>query len=231
MVLITPLGDEAVLTTEQILDTIDQHADTTALILLPGIQFYTGQHLDIETITRHAHSKGILIGWDCAHAAGNIVLRLHDWDVDFAVWCTYKYLNSGPGAIGAIFVHERHGRVDMKTETKTRYRTRLTGWWGADKKTRFEMENSKQNYLGISPTLRNICRRICTNSRRCWLSSLESERSRSDRRDGVARSLPHDIHAAPPRQIRQDDGVLGESPPAEPAGHQETIYHINAGRP
>jgi kynureninase len=143
MILIEPQDSKATLTTIQIVETIDQHADSTALILLPGIQFYTGQYLDIETITRHAHSKGILIGWDCAHAAGNVELKLHDWEVDFAVWCNYKYLNSGPGVIGALFVHEKHGRVDMDAPTKKdRYRPRLTGWWGADKQTRFEMDNS-----------------------------------------------------------------------------------------
>jgi len=131
-----------ILSTEQILITIDTHADELALVLLPGIQFYTGQYFDFERITYHAHSHGIMIGWDCAHAAGNIDLKLHDWDVDFAVWCTYKYLNSGPGAMGGLFVHERHGRVDM-TSPAEKYRPRLTGWWGDDKSSRFQMTNSK----------------------------------------------------------------------------------------
>jgi len=143
MVMIEPQEAQAILTTEQILHTIDTHAPSTALILLPGVQFYTGQYLDIATITRHAHSKDILIGWDCAHAVGNVELKLHDWGVDFAVWCNYKYLNSGPGAIGALFVHEKHSRVNMDPSAKeARYRPRLCGWWGADKETRFEMENS-----------------------------------------------------------------------------------------
>lgn len=143
MILIEPQGAKESLSTEQILQTIDQHADHTALILLPGIQYYTGQFLDIATITSHAHSKGIRIGWDCAHAAGNMELKLHDWEVDFAVWCNYKYLNSGPGAIAALFVHEKHGQVDMSAARKEdRYRPRLCGWWGADKETRFQMDNS-----------------------------------------------------------------------------------------
>lgn len=141
MVLIEPDRAEGTISTEHVLETIDNHASETALILLPGIQFYTGQYFDMRTITKHAHSKGILIGWDCAHAAGNVDLKLHDWDVDFAVWCNYKYLNSGPGAIAAIFVHEKHGRVDLEAEET--YRPRLCGWWGADKETRFQMENSK----------------------------------------------------------------------------------------
>ena len=141
MILIQPTTPEGSISTERILDTIDQYASEMALILLPGVQFYTGQYFDIETITRHARSKGILIGWDCAHAAGNVDLRLHDWDVDFAAWCTYKYLNCGPGAIAAIFVHDKHGKVDMQAEES--FRPRLCGWWGADKETRFQMVNSK----------------------------------------------------------------------------------------
>ena len=141
MIMIEPEGPEAILTTEQILRTIDQHASDTALVLLPGIQFYTGQYFDIPTITKHAHSKSILIGWDCAHAAGNVDLKLHDWNVDFASWCNYKYINSGPGAMAGIFVHERHGKVDMKA--KVPFRSRLSGWWGGDKTTRFQMRNGE----------------------------------------------------------------------------------------
>src|SRR5690349_312219 len=140
MILIEPQDSEAVLTTEQILKTIDMYASEIALILLPGVQFYTGQYFDMKTITSYAHSRDILIGWDCAHAVGNVDMKLHDWGVDFAVWCTYKYLNCGPGAMAAIFVHEKHGCVEMKS-TKP-FRPRLSGWWGADKETRFEMNNS-----------------------------------------------------------------------------------------
>lgn len=133
MVLLEPVDSSTpILDTEKILQTIDQHADELALILLPGIQFYTGQFFDIDRITKHARSHGILIGWDCAHAAGNIDLKLHDWNVDFAVWCSYKYLNCGPGAMAAMFVHERHGS-----------RPRLSGWWGDDKSSRFKMTNGK----------------------------------------------------------------------------------------
>ena len=141
LVLIDPPPLSAIINTEQIISTIDEHADSTALILLPGIQYYSGQYLDIPTITTHAHSKGILIGWDLAHAAGNVELSLHDWDVDFAAWCTYKYLNSGPGAIAALFVHEKHGKVeeDANSPDGVSYRPRLSGWWGGRKSLRFEM--------------------------------------------------------------------------------------------
>ncbi|KAI9826114.1 MAG: Kynureninase (L-kynurenine hydrolase) [Thelocarpon impressellum] len=141
MVLIEPADVEAdpTLSTSQILAVIDEHATSAALLLLPGIQYYTGQYFDIPAITAHAHSKGLLVGWDLAHAAGNVPLGLHEWEVDFAAWCTYKYLNAGPGAIAALFVHEKHGTVDLAREGG--YRPRLAGWWGGDKSVRFRMES------------------------------------------------------------------------------------------
>ena len=147
MVLIEPIKPSATITTEQVLSVIDEHASTTALILLPGIQYYTGQLLDIKAITSHAHSKGLLIGWDLAHAVGNVELSLHDWQADFAAWCTYKYVNSGPGSIAGLFVHEKHGQVDMATNASglQPYRPRLSGWWGGDKGVRFNMEPSRES--------------------------------------------------------------------------------------
>ncbi|KAJ5747547.1 uncharacterized protein N7511_009243 [Penicillium nucicola] len=152
MVLIEPENlDKPTLSTEQILKVIDDNASSTALVLLSAIQFYTGQYFDIERITAHAHSKGIMIGWDCAHAAGNVDLQLHDWNVDFAAWCNYKYLNSGPGGIAGIFVHERHGSVDEKQpDSDETFRPRFSGWWGGDIKTRFNMENKFQPQPGAA---------------------------------------------------------------------------------
>ena len=144
MILIQPpVPSEQTLTTSHVLEMIDEHASTTALILLPGIQYYTGQFFDIKAITAHAHSKGLLIGWDLAHAVGNVVLQLHDWNVDFAVWCNYKYVNAGPGSIAALFVNERHGTVDrdVTEDGEATFRPRLCGWWGGDKSIRFEMGN------------------------------------------------------------------------------------------
>ncbi|ATY61068.1 kynureninase [Cordyceps militaris] len=131
------------MSTETILAAIDANADDTALLLLPGIQYYSGQLLDMPTITKYAHARGIVVGWDLAHAAGNVELRLHDWDVDFACWCTYKYINAGPGAIAGAFVHERHGRVEWPAgpDAAPTYRPRLTGWYGGDKSVRFNMDN------------------------------------------------------------------------------------------
>ncbi|KAL3419502.1 biosynthesis of nicotinic acid protein [Phlyctema vagabunda] len=144
MVMIGPKEGTYEIQTEEILALIDEHAETTALVLLPGIQYYTGQLFDIKTITAYAQSKGLLIGWDLAHAAGNVPLQLHDWNVDFAAWCTYKYMNAGPGAIAGVFVHERHGVVDYSQgEDKPQYRHRLMGWYGGDKTSRFNMDNSE----------------------------------------------------------------------------------------
>jgi kynureninase len=120
--------------TEDVAEVLEREGESIALFLLPGVQYYTGQAFDIEAITRLAHAKECVVGFDLAHAAGNLVLRLHEWNVDFAVWCTYKYLNSGPGSVGACFVHERHG---MGTP---RDLPRLAGWWGHEKESRFRME-------------------------------------------------------------------------------------------
>ncbi|KAI6760454.1 hypothetical protein HG530_009314 [Fusarium avenaceum] len=142
MVKIHP-NEDHIITTDLILSTIDENADDTALILLPGIQYYSGQLFDIPRITAYAQAKGIVVGWDLAHAAGNVELKLHDWNVDFACWCTYKYINAGPGSIAGAFVHERHGKVEFKDESgKASYRPRLSGWYGGDKSVRFNMDNN-----------------------------------------------------------------------------------------
>lgn len=153
MVLIEPPNsDSPLLTTSHILSTIDAHASSTALLLLSGIQFYTGQFFDIPTITAHAQSKGITVGWDLAHAAGNVPLQMHDWNVDFAAWCTYKYLNAGPGCMGGCFVHERHSQVTESKDGRGKldYRPRLAGWWGSSKSSRFAMTNEFQPIPGAA---------------------------------------------------------------------------------
>ena len=132
------------LSTSQILSIIDEHAASTALLLLPAVQFYTGQYFDIATITAHAQKVGIVVGWDCAHAVGNVDLHLHDWNVDFAVWCNYKYMNCGPGSIGGLFIHSRHSSVHPSADSnnpQSEFRHRLAGWWGSSKSSRFSMTN------------------------------------------------------------------------------------------
>ncbi|KAH7037070.1 pyridoxal phosphate-dependent transferase [Microdochium trichocladiopsis] len=142
MVQLTPDNANFYISTDQILAAIDEHAEETALLLLPGIQYWSGQLFDIPRITAHAQSLGIVVGWDLAHGAGNVELSLHDWNVDFACWCTYKYLNAGPGAIAGAFIHERHGRVTFDESTGAPiFRPRLTGWYGGDLSVRFNMDN------------------------------------------------------------------------------------------
>ena len=117
--------------TDDVIELIEKQADQLAVVMLAGVNFFTGQLFDIEKITRAAQKHGIVIGFDLAHAIGNVPLALHDWDVDFAVWCSYKYLNAGPGAVAGAFVHERHA-----TNTKL---PRLAGWFGNDPNTRFRL--------------------------------------------------------------------------------------------
>ena len=109
---------------------LDRHGTRIALLLLPGVQYRTGQVFDLKRITALAHAKGCVVGFDLAHSVGNIPVNLHDSGCDFAVWCSYKYLNSGPGAVAGCFVHERHARAPLP---------RFAGWWGHDQATRFKM--------------------------------------------------------------------------------------------
>jgi kynureninase len=131
LIVVEPRSGEVTLRTEDIEGAIHEHRDELALVFLAGVNFATGQAHDIERLTAAGRSAGAIVGWDLAHAAGNVELELHRWDVDFAAWCTYKYLNGGPGSIGAMFVHERHGRDAS--------RPRLAGWWGTEPDRRFSM--------------------------------------------------------------------------------------------
>jgi kynureninase len=131
LIKISPRSGEDLLRMEDIEASITEHGNEIALILLPGVQYYTGQVLDMQAITQLGRQHGCTVGFDLAHAVGNIELELHQWGVDFACWCTYKYLNSGPGSIGACFIHEKH--------TSNPSIHRLAGWWGHNKETRFEM--------------------------------------------------------------------------------------------
>lgn len=129
---LSPRVGEHTLRTEDIVDSIHAHGEELALVMMAGIQYYTGQYFDLRAISEAAHQVGAKVGFDLAHAAGNVRLKLHDWNVDFATWCSYKYLNSGPGNISGIYVHERFAeRPDLP---------RFAGWWGHDEGERFKME-------------------------------------------------------------------------------------------
>ena len=127
-----PREGEHTLRTEDILASIKEHGDSLALVMLGGVNYYTGQFFKLKEITAAGHAVGAQVGFDLAHAAGNVKLALHDWDVDFATWCSYKYLNSGPGGVSGVFIHEKHH--------KNKEIPRFAGWWGHDEKTRFKMD-------------------------------------------------------------------------------------------
>jgi kynureninase len=137
---VAPRAGERLIREEDILAAIEANADELALVFFGGVNYFTGQLFNMPRLTEAAHAVGAIAGFDLAHAAGNVPLSLHEWDVDFAAWCSYKYLNSSPGNVGAIFVHERHAKnVDLP---------RFGGWWGHDKSTRFEMKNGFQPMEG-----------------------------------------------------------------------------------
>lgn len=133
LVLLSPRKGEHTVRTSDVLDTIEKHKDELALVMIGGVNYYTGQLWDMETITKAGHDAGAIVGWDLAHAAGNVELKLHDWGVDFAAWCSYKYMNSGPGSVSGVFIHEKHA--------KNKSLHRFAGWWGHNKDERFKMES------------------------------------------------------------------------------------------
>jgi len=132
LVEVGPRAGEQLIREEDILSKIEELGDELALVMIGGVNYYTGQLFDMAAITKAGHSVGAVVGFDLAHAAGNINLQLHEWGLDFAAWCSYKYLNSSPGGVSGMFVHERHAN---KPELP-----RFAGWWGHDKSSRFMME-------------------------------------------------------------------------------------------
>lgn len=137
---VAPRAGEHTIREEDILQVLKEQGDEVALIMWGGVNYYTGQFFDLEKITKAGHDAGAIVGFDLAHAAGNVMLNLHDWGVDFAAWCSYKYLNSSPGGVSGMFVHERHADQPELP--------RFAGWWGYDKATRFEMKPGFQPMYG-----------------------------------------------------------------------------------
>ncbi|KAJ8247102.1 hypothetical protein GJAV_G00258760 [Gymnothorax javanicus] len=140
LLLMKSRAGEETIRTEDILETIEREGESIAVVLFSGVQYYTGQLFNMAAITAAGQSKGCFVGFDCAHAVGNADLQLHDWGVDFACWCSYKYLNSGAGGLAGAFIHEKHSRTVKAT---------LLGWWGHDLKTRFVMNNEMDLRPGI----------------------------------------------------------------------------------
>ena len=142
---VAPKEGEKILHTNDIIQVIEENKDSLAMVLFGGINYYTGQFFDLKTITQKTHEVGAIAGFDLAHVVGNIPLQLHDWDVDFAAWCSYKYLNAGPGAVAGAFIHKKHSSNIVIP--------RLAGWWGNEEKERFKMEKGfipKANASGWS---------------------------------------------------------------------------------
>jgi kynureninase len=129
---ISPREGERLINHQDIISKINELGEELALVMIGGVNYFTGQVFDMKSITQAGHKVGALVGFDLAHAAGNIKMNLHDWDVDFATWCSYKYLNSGPGGVSGVYIHEKHA--------KNKSIPRFAGWWGQNKKTRFLME-------------------------------------------------------------------------------------------
>ncbi|MDC3336833.1 kynureninase [Flavobacteriales bacterium] len=129
---VSPRDGEHIIRDEDVIAKINECGDELALVMIGGVNYYTGQVFDMKRITHAGHEVGAVVGWDLAHGAGNLILNLHDWEVDFAAWCGYKYLNSSPGGVSGIFINERH--------VKNKDLVRFAGWWGHDKETRFLME-------------------------------------------------------------------------------------------
>jgi len=133
LILWKPRQGEELLRYEDLEQILDKHGDEIALVMIGGVNYYTGQYFDLKRIAQLGHKQGCMVGFDCAHGAGNVQLNLHDSGADFAIWCTYKYLNSGPGSLSGCFVHERHAHnKDLN---------RFTGWWSHNKQTRFNMRH------------------------------------------------------------------------------------------
>ncbi len=141
LVEVGPREGEYTIRTEDIVSTIEKHRDSVALVLIGGVQYYTGQFFNLKKITEAAHIAGAIAGFDLAHAVGNVPLNLHDDDIDFAVWCSYKYLNSGPGALAGAFVHERHANNFALP--------RFAGWWGHNEEERFQMQKGFKPMSGV----------------------------------------------------------------------------------
>lgn len=217
---IEPRPGEKLLHEEDILRVIEENKDSLALVLLGGINYYSGQLFDMKGITRAAHKAGAIAGFDLAHAMGNVLLELHDWDVDFAVWCSYKYLNGGPGSVGGAYIHERYAR--------NRNHIRLGGWWGNDERTRFLMEKGfipKPDANGWNLSTAQVFNMVCLKASLEIFdqAGMKEIRRKSVELTGYLESL-----------VRNLPGIEAEIiTPADPAkrGAQLSLFFSENGKP
>ncbi|HEY1023930.1 MAG TPA: kynureninase [Sphingobacteriaceae bacterium] len=203
-----PREGEETLRSEDILAAIETHGDELALILFGGINYYTGQLFNLKKFTEAGHAVGAYVGFDLAHAAGNVVLNLHDWNVDFACWCSYKYMNSSPGGISGVFVHERHFNSDLN---------RLAGWWGYQQKTRFLMEKGFIPEKGAEGWLISCNPVLLLSAHKASLKIFEEAggmmvlRAKSEKLTGFLEFLVRDVNAA------SGDEIFRIITPADPS--------------
>ena len=197
-----PREGEYHLRTEDIIALIESHQDELALVLLGGVNYYTGQFFDIPAITAAAHKAGAIAGFDLAHAAGNVPLHLHDWNVDFACWCTYKYLNSGPGGVSGIFIHERHAHNDQLP--------RFAGWWGNEEATRFQMKKGFHPQPGAAGWQQSNAQILPMAAHRAALelfdaAGMDALRAKSEQLSAYLLTLLQDMEGQPFTVITPED--------------------------
>lgn len=216
---IFPEPGEKTLRTENIIRAIEEHSDHLALVLFGGINYYTGQLFDIKQITEAAHKANAIAGFDLAHVAGNVPLLLHYWKVDFAVWCSYKYLNAGPGAVGGVYVNE-YFASDVRTP-------RLGGWWGNEEKTRFKMEKGfipKTNAGGWNISTAQVFNMVCLKASLELFDRAGIEKLRAKSIQLTA-YLEYLLHQLPNLQFEIITPVDAES-----RGAQLSLYFTERGR-
>ncbi len=216
---ISPRKGEKLLRHEDILSAIEEAGESLALTMFSGMNYYTGQLYPMEEITRAAHKAGALAGFDLAHVVGNVPLQLHDWGADFAVWCSYKYLNGGPGAVGGVFVHQKHAGEPATP--------RLGGWWGNDEKTRFKMEKGfipKPDASGWCMSTSQVFNTVCLKASLALLDEAgpDALRKKSIALTGYLQYLLEQLQGL-------DFEIITPSNPAE-RGAQLSLYFRQHGK-
>ncbi|KAI0673093.1 kynureninase [Trametes maxima] len=231
IIALSPRAGEYTLRTEDIISTIKREGAQIALVLFSGVQFYTGQWFAMKDITAAAKAQNCVCGWDLAHAVGNVPLSLHDWDVDFAVWCTYKYLNSGPGGIGGLFVHEKWADLPVLE----------AGWWGHDPATRFDMPptfkaiRGAQGFQQSNPSVLAVVSLLGSLQIFADAGGMPAVRARSERLTGHLETLIErsNFYVPPEKSFQAVEGVkVTIITPANPAerGAQLSLVFLPTGR-